>query len=117
LTIFKDGKETEKVTLSDFDDTAKLHRLFEQKGFVKYSSEEMEARRKMKEAMKENKRTTLADAATGGGRNLRGALKQRMNTKSDAQLSPKLRKQQMKEKLKQLKEARENYMVVGAPRG
>mmetsp|Transcript_2967 Transcript_2967/g.5461 ORF Transcript_2967/g.5461 Transcript_2967/m.5461 type:complete len:108 (+) Transcript_2967:451-774(+) len=35
----------------------------------------------------------------------------------NAQLSPKLRKQQMKEKLKQLKEARENYMVVRMPRG
>mmetsp|Transcript_31442 Transcript_31442/g.58115 ORF Transcript_31442/g.58115 Transcript_31442/m.58115 type:complete len:175 (-) Transcript_31442:462-986(-) len=35
----------------------------------------------------------------------------------NAQLSPKLRKQQMKEKLKLLKDARENYMVVGAPRG
>lgn len=45
LTIFKDGKEVEKVTLSDYDDKDKLHDLFAEKGFRKFTAEEFAARR------------------------------------------------------------------------
>lgn len=45
LTIFKDGKEVEKVTLSDYDDKDKLHDLFAEKGFRKFTTEEFAARR------------------------------------------------------------------------
>jgi len=110
LTIFNDGNEVEKVTLSDYDDRAKLHQLFVQKGFEQYSKEEMVARRKMKEA--EN---AAAGVHVRGGPGAQRTLNR--NQKPGADLNPKLRKQQMKEKLRQLKEARENYMVVGAPRG
>jgi len=117
LTIFNDGKEVEKVTMSDYNDTAKLHQLFAQKGFSQYSASEVAARRKMKEA--ESAQAASSQANSG----LRGTLAQRfMNKKagagkSDAHLSTKGRKRLMKDKLRQLKEARENYMVVGAPRG
>jgi len=112
LTIFNDGKEVEKVTLSDYNDTAKLHQLFAQKGFARYSVSEMAARRKMKDA-----ESSLANSG------LRGTKKQRFlnveagEGKSDAHLSAKERKRLMKDKLRKLKEARENYMVVGAPVG
>jgi len=129
LTIFKDGKEQEKVTLSDYNDKDKLHQLFAQKGFQKYTGEEMVARKKMKEA--EDGNDAIASSSRGQMRNhneipegssLRGKARKHneipegSRIRPNAQLSPKLRKQQMKEKLKQLKEARENYMVVGAPR-
>lgn len=109
LTIFKDGKEQEKVTLSDYNDKGELHHLFAQKGFQKYTEEEMVARREMKAA---NGTDAIASS-------LRGKKKHNEVSRyqPNEQLSPKLRKKAMKEKLKQLKEARENYMVVGAPRG
>ena len=52
LTIFKDGMEHEKLTLSDYDDKDKLHELFSQKGFTKYTSSEMTERRKMTTTIK-----------------------------------------------------------------
>ncbi|KAL7536892.1 hypothetical protein ACHAXR_007462, partial [Thalassiosira sp. AJA248-18] len=93
LTIFKDGKEQEKVTLSDYNDKGKLHELFAQKGFQKYSKEEMVERRKMKENEPEK------------------------NQRDPRRMDPKLRKKQMKENLMKLKQARENFMVVGSPKG
>ena len=84
MTIFKDGKETEKVTLSDYDDKAKLHELFAAKGFVKDTSR----------------------------RNMRGTAD--TTKQKPQQLSPR---KERKDKLRQLRQARENYMVVGMPRG
>ena len=37
LTVYKDGVEQEKITLSDYNDKEKLHALFMEKGFEKYS--------------------------------------------------------------------------------
>ena len=105
LTIYKDGAEQEKVTLSDYDDTDKLHSLFVEKGFEKYAEEEMVAQRKMKEAQQ-------PPPAGGGGGGLRNKNK---NARPGQPLSPKLKKTEMKEKLRKLKEAREKF-AAGAPR-
>lgn len=104
LTIFNDGKELEKITLSDYNDKEKLHQLFAEKGFTKYSGEELTERRKMKEIKEKQDaaENAAANAAAGVG---------------NSQPSPKLRKREMKEKLHKLKRARENFMVVGQPRG
>lgn len=107
LTIFNDGKEQEKITLSDYNDKDKLHALFAEKGFQQYTKEEMIERRKMKAAP-----LTMKEAE---GR-LRKASELPKGYSSSPVLSPKLRKQEIKEKLRKLKEARENFMVVGAPR-
>ncbi|KAL7488897.1 hypothetical protein ACHAW6_014517, partial [Cyclotella cf. meneghiniana] len=95
LTIFKgDGsnkEEVEKITLSDFDDTEKLHALFLQKGFEKYTDEEIDANRE--EAMPKH----LSHLAEG---------------KSPIEVS-KAREnfQSVKEKMRKLKKARENFMM------
>ena len=41
LTILDDGKETEKIVLSDYNDREKMHALLTEKGFKKKSSEEL----------------------------------------------------------------------------
>ena len=86
LTIYKDGYEQEKITLSDYNDKEQLHELFRQKGFDKQSVSELQQRR--------------ASAA-------------------EKSVTPRLRgpidRRERKEKLKQLKKARENYMTVGYP--
>ena len=41
LTILNDGKETEKIVLSDYNDREKMHALLAEKGFKKKSSEEL----------------------------------------------------------------------------
>ena len=41
LTILDDGKETEKIVLSDYNDREKMHALLAEKGFKKKSSEEL----------------------------------------------------------------------------
>ncbi|KAL7552035.1 hypothetical protein ACHAWF_015263 [Thalassiosira exigua] len=102
-----DGKEVEKITLSDYNDKAKLNALFAQKGFQKYTTEEMAVQRKMKEEKEMKDKNTEA-------------LRKKTNRvaemlKPDAQLSQKLRRKEAKEKLRALKNARENYMMVGAP--
>ena len=114
LTIFKDGKEQEKITLSDYNDTDKLHALFAEKGFTKYSEVELVEQRKMKEA--EDKKNGGTPA---GGLRVRKAhdVQKRFASQTETILSPRLRKKEMKEKLKALKEARENFMVVGQPIG
>lgn len=81
LTIFKDGKEQEKITLSDYNDKDKLHALFVEKGFTKYSDIELTERRKM---IEQKRRKAVI-------------------------LSPKLRKKDTKEKLRKLRQARENF--------
>jgi len=117
LTIFNDGKEVEKVTLSDYNDTEKLHQLFAEKGFARYSDSEVAARRKMKEAESAQAESSQASSGLRGTQTQRFTNKKAGVGKSDARLSTKERKRLMKDKLRQLKEARENYMVVGAPVG
>ena len=99
MTIFKDGVEQEKVTLSDFDDTEKLHTLFEAKGFPKYSEAEMAERRKMKEAQ-----------PFPGDKNVMGPAAGKLTRDPN-----KLRRGEMKEKLRKLKEARKSF-EAGVPR-
>ena len=41
LTSLDDGKETEKIVLSDYNDREKMHALLAEKGFKKKSSEEL----------------------------------------------------------------------------
>ena len=95
LTVYQDGVETEKITLSDYNDTKKLHDLFLAKGFVKYTEVElMEVRQR---AMKEKEENAEA------GRMKTGFLR---NVRTDLQ-----KKRELKEKIKKLKNARENYMM------
>ena len=111
MTIYKDGKEQEKITLSDYDDKDKLHALFKEKGFVQYTDVEYKERRKMKE--EEEKKNNIQQASSQG-RVLRPTS---VRGRPQTAVNPKLRKREMKEKLKQLKEARENFMTVGQPIG
>mmetsp|Transcript_12292 Transcript_12292/g.26713 ORF Transcript_12292/g.26713 Transcript_12292/m.26713 type:complete len:126 (-) Transcript_12292:2339-2716(-) len=108
LTIFKDGQEQEKITLSDYNDKEKLHQLFAQKGFAKYTAQEMVERRKMEEV----KEKQTASAAAGGGGQLRNNA---MKNDRIQQLSAALQRRERKEQLRKLKQARENFMVVGQP--
>lgn len=111
MTIYKDGKEQEKITLSDFNDKDKLHALFKEKGFVQYTDVEYKERRKMKEE-EEKKNNNVQQASQG--RVLRPTS---VRGRPQTAANPKLRKREMKERLKQLKEARENFMTVGQPIG
>lgn len=113
MTIFKDGKEQEKITLSDFNDRDKLNALFAEKGFEKYTTEEITSRRKMK-------------AEEEGKLGSDGAPTRKADGMSHIPMSPRLRnnrnerklqKKEMRDNLKKLKQARENFMVVGQPRG
>lgn len=117
LTIFKDGKEQEKITLSDYNDKDKLTHLFAEKGFNKYSDEELTERRKMKEEQEKQDAAAAANAPAGpgGARNLKGKAKR--NLMGGGRKDAKLRKQELKDRLKKLKDARENFMVVGQPLG
>lgn len=91
LTIFNDGRELEKITLSDYDDKKQLHELFKQKGFDKHSESELQQRR-----------ASVAEKPITG----RGPVDERRREES---------KRLRKERVKQLKMARENYMTVGYP--
>lgn len=110
MTIYKDGKEQERITLSDYDDKDKLHALFKEKGFVQYTDVEYKERRKMKE--EEEKKNNIQQASQQ--RVLRPTS---VRGRPQTAVNPKLRKREMKERLKQLKEARENFMTVGQPIG
>lgn len=93
LTIYKgeSKEEVEKITLSDYNDTDKLHKLFSEKGFVKYTEQELNANRE--EAMPKHFSHLEAD-------------------KSPAEVSKaKENFKTMKEKLKKLKTARDNFMM------
>ncbi|KAL7452338.1 hypothetical protein ACHAXS_000273, partial [Conticribra weissflogii] len=99
LTIYRDGVETEKVTLSDYNDKMKLHELFVEKGFEKYSFAEVRERRmRLKREEEEKLKVRNNDSKMDRGflRNARTNLKT---------------KRELKEKIKQLKEARANYMM------
>ncbi len=99
LTIYRDGVETEKVTLSDYNDKMKLHELFIKKGFEKYSFAEVRERRmRLKREEEEKLKVRNNDSKMDRGflRNARTNLKT---------------KRELKEKIKQFKEARANYMM------
>ena len=109
MTIYKDGKEQERITLSDYDDKDKLHALFKEKGFVQYTDVEYKERRKMKEEEEKNNTQQASQTRVLRPTSVRGRPQTAVN--------PKLTKREMKDKLKQLKEARENFMTVGQPIG
>ena len=95
LTIFQgegtNKEEVEKITLSDFDDTEKLHALFLEKGFEKYTDEEIAANRE--EAMPKH----LSHLAEG---------------KSPIEVSKKRENfQSVREKVRNLRRARENFKM------
>jgi hypothetical protein len=91
LTIFEGGRELEKITLSDYNDKEKLHTLFAEKGFVKYTGVELAERRKV-----EAEET--------------GSLQKTLEAQRYS-LSKREQKLQMKERLKKLQTARDNYMI------
>ncbi len=91
MTILKDGRELEKVTLSDYDDKEKLHHLFANKGFIKYTNEEVAARRTINEMQ-----------------NMVGK-KHGTNNPQYMKMSPRQVKQEMKEKMMELMVARKKF--------
>jgi hypothetical protein len=97
LTILKDGRELEKVILSDYDDKDKLHHLFAIKGFIKYTNEEVAARRKIDEQQKMvgEKHVTYPQYT---------------------KMSPRQVEQEMKEKMRELMVARKKF-EAGLPMG
>jgi len=99
LTIYREGVETEKVTLSDYNDKMKLHELFVEKGFEKYSFLELKERRMQLKREEEEK----LKSGNNGRKMDRGFLR---NVRTDLK-----KKSELKEKIKQLKEARANYMM------
>ena len=90
LTILKDGRELEKVILSDYDDKDKLHHLFAIKGFIKYTNEEVAARRKIdgQQKMVGEKHVTYPQYT---------------------KMSPRQVEQEMKEKMRELMVARKKF--------
>ena len=95
LTIFKgeglNREEIKKITLSDFNDTEKLHALFLEKGFKKYTHEEIAANR---EELMPRHLSHLAE------------------DKSPIEVSKARQNfQSVKEKMRKLNEARENFMM------
>jgi len=138
LTIFKDGKQSEKVNLSEYNDKARLHELFAKKGFKKYSEEEVKSRRQViQEQSKNNVAKAKQQQSWLRGKNKKNKIKKENETKREndtkkekevkksalsrymgVTLSPRLRKKlEERKKLKMLKEERENFMMVGTPRG
>ena len=93
LTIYKGEtqQEMEKITLSDYDDTERLHDLFREKGFSKYTEEELNANREDE--------TPKHFAHLGPNKSPIEVGKARQNFLS------------VKEKMKKLKEARDNFMM------
>lgn len=96
LTILnsKNGDEFEKITLSDYDNKTKLHALFADKGFTKYTKEEIDSRRKIEELhnVKEKHRLNL----------------------QDKMMNPTEHNQVMQEKMRELIDAR-NRFEAGLP--
>jgi hypothetical protein len=101
LTIFKDGKELEKVTMSDYDDRNKLHQLFVEKGFAKYTIEEIAVRKEITEQQN-----------MVGGKYVADTQSKKMSSR---QIRLVRRQQKAREKMRnrvrmrELKEARENF--------
>ena len=122
MTIYNDGVEKEKVTLSDYNDKEKLHELFVEKGFEKYSEEEIAEQRRMKQeeaeavANERQKRlrgniNQLTKPITGG----KISTKMLKDLTIDEKLSTAQQKAELKERIKGLKQERDNYMMVGMP--
>lgn len=123
MTIYKDGAERERITLSDYNDTEKLHALFIEKGFEKYSEEELAELRRMKQEVEEaNDREAM--------KRLRGNINQLTKPMTGGKISREMlrdlnvlgkyhnkakEKAEIKEKIKEMKDARDNYMMVGMP--
>jgi hypothetical protein len=123
MTIYKDGMEKEKITLSDYNDKEKLHALFLEKGFEKYSEEEIAEIRRMKqevedETVKERQKrlrgniNQLTKPMTGG--KLSSKLMRDLNV-DDKHISRAHQVAEVKKKIKEMKEARDNFMMVGMP--
>ena len=95
LTIFKgegsNREEIEKITLNNFNDTEKLNALFLEKGFKKYTHEEIAADRE--EVMPRHLSHLAEDTSPIE------VSKARQNFQS------------VKEKMRKLKEARESFMM------
>lgn len=123
MTIYQDGAEKEKITLSDYNDKEKLHELFIEKGFEKYDEEELAEIRRMKQEVEEaNDKEAM--------NRLRGNINQLTKPMTGGKISTKMlkdylsvagnlnkaqQKAAVKEKIKELKQARDNYMMVGMP--
>jgi len=90
LTILKDERELERVILSDYDDKDKLHHLFAIKGFIKYTHEEVAARRKIDEQQK----------MVG---------EKHVTHPQYMKMSPRQVEQEMKEKMRELMVARKKF--------
>jgi hypothetical protein len=100
LTIYKGEAKTEveKITLSDYNDTERLHKLFAEKGFTKYTEDELDVNRQEEMPkhfahLEWNKRPAEV-----------GKAQQNFKTAKE-------RLEKSREKLKKLKMARENFMM------
>lgn len=93
LTIYKGESKTqvEQITLSDYNDTERLHKLFSEKGFTKYTDAELEANRE--DVMPKHFSHLESDKSP------MEVSKARQNF------------QTAKEKMKKLKLARDNFMM------
>lgn len=122
MTIYQDGKEKEKITLSDYNDKEKLHALFVEKGFEKYNEEDLAEIRRMKQEVEDGNNKEAK-------KRLRGNINQLTKPMTGGKISSKMlrdlsvagnlnraqQKAAVKEKIKEMKQARENYMMVGMP--
>eukprot|EP00986_Skeletonema_menzelii_P002132 scaffold593_cov147-Skeletonema_menzelii.AAC.3 len=122
MTIYQDGVENEKITLSDYNDKEKLHALFIEKGFQKYDEEELAEIRQMKQEVEDANEKEAK-------KRLRGNINQLTKPITGGKISSKMlrdlsvagnlnkaqQKAAVKEKIKEMKQARENYMMVGMP--
>ena len=121
MTIYKDGIEKEKVTLSDYDDKYLLHALFVEKGFEKYSDEELAEQRQTKQEEEEEIDEERQNRLRGNINQLTKPMtggkisKKMLSLLADEKLSPAQQKVELKQKIKGLKVARDNYMMVGMP--
>ena len=110
--------------LSDYDDKDKLHDLFQEKGFEKFTQQELEERRleeKEVENVASDAKNRLDGRAAGeregglwgGERGVANFLTSVNDVeKSSINANKKLSRARLKEKLHKLKEARENYMML-----
>ena len=124
MTIYQDGAEIEKITLSDYNDKEKLHELFIEKGFEKYNDEELAEIRRMKQEVKEANDKEAMNRLRGninqltkpmtGGKISTKMLKD-LSVSAAGNLNKAQQKAAVKEKIKELKQARDNYMMVGLP--
>ena len=123
MTIYnKEGEQLEKITLSDYNDKEKLHELFIEKGFEKYSDEELAEIRKEKEEAE-------AELEAERQKRLRGNINQLAKPLTGQKMSktmlramkanPKLSRAhqiaQVKDDIEKMKRARKDFMMVGMP--